>query len=147
MIFGVLGALVALRGALWSILRRFSLRVIKILGCSSRPGHLQGYGKPSGRAPRALWGSLGRLLGSFWEHFGGILGHVGADLGFCKASLKRFAEILKNHQKHYKVLQKSRFGGLGIHEKLSLEGKLEPNLELSLLIRTRFGAKIIRVRC
>ena len=55
-------------------------------------------------------------------------------VGCWKASLKRFAEILKNHEKRCNVLQKSRFGGPENHEKLSLEGKLEPNSKPSLLI-------------
>ena len=55
--------------------------------------------------------------------------------------MKRFAEISKNHEKHCKVLQKSRFGGSGIDEKSSLEGKLGPLLTLSLLVRVQVGAK------
>ena len=55
-----------------------------------------------------------------------------------QASLKRFAEILKNHEKRCRVLQKSRFGGSENHEKLRLEGKLGANLEPSLLIECNF---------
>ena len=65
----------------------------------------------------------------------------GSYFGGWEASLKRFVEILKNHEKPHKVLQKSRFGGLDIHEKLSLEGKLGRLLTLSWLIRGQVGAK------
>ena len=56
--------------------------------------------------------------------------------------MKRFAEILKNHEKCCKVLQKSRFGGSEIHEKIIMEGKLRPNLRPSWLIRVEVGGKI-----
>ena len=55
--------------------------------------------------------------------------------------MKRFVEILKNHEKPMKNNEKSRFGGLEIHEKLSLEGKLGRLLTLSWLIRGQVGAK------
>ena len=55
--------------------------------------------------------------------------------------LKRIIEILKNHQKQCKVLQKSRFGGAAIDQKMSLEGKLGLNLTLSWLVRVQVGAK------
>ena len=38
-------------------------------------------------------------------------------------------------------MQKSRFGGSEIHEKITLEGKLRPNLRPSWLIRAQVGAK------
>ena len=56
-------------------------------------------------------GTSWRPFGISWEHVGHILGHVGVDFGAWKESLTRFAEILKNHEKRCKVLQKSRFGG------------------------------------
>ena len=59
----------------------------------------------------ALLGHLGGVLGGSWEHFGGILVLSGRYFGAFEASLKPFAEILKNHEKPWKVLQKSRFGG------------------------------------
>ena len=55
--------------------------------------------------------------------------------------MKRFVEILKNHEKPLKNSEKSRFGGLEIREKLSLEGKLGRLLTLSWLIRGQVGAK------
>ena len=66
----------------------------------------------------------------------------GSDFGAWKASLTRFAEILKNHEKHCKVLQKSRVGGSDIHEKITLEGKLRPILRPSWLIRVEVGGKM-----
>ena len=61
--------------------------------------------------------------------------------GAWEASLKQFVEILKNLQKHCKVLQKSRSGGSAIDEKLSLESMLGPTLMLSWLVRGQVGAK------
>ena len=55
--------------------------------------------------------------------------------------MKRFAEILKNHEKHWKVLQKSRFRDSTIHEQIISEGKLRSNLRLSWLVRSQVGAK------
>ena len=79
--------------------------------------------------------TLGGRLARFWEHLEGFWRVFGDHFRAFGASLKRFAAILKNLQKHCKVLQKSRFGGVEIHGKLSLDGKLGPKLELSLLIR------------
>ena len=59
---------------------------------------------------------LGRVLGGSWEHFIFICGVFWSFWGAWRASLTRFAEISKNHEKHGKVLQKSRFGGPGIDE-------------------------------
>ena len=53
---------------------------------------------------------LGKVLGGSWMHFGGIWGMFWRYFGAWEASLKRFAEILKNLEKRCKVLQKSRFG-------------------------------------
>ena len=39
-------------------------------------------------------------------------------------------------------MQKSRFGGPGIQEKLNLEGKLRPNLRLSWLVGGQLAAKM-----
>ena len=93
--------------------------------------------EPLGEVLGASWEPLESLLGAFLWHLGAVLDYFGA----WKASSKRFAEILKNLEKCYKVLQKSRFGGSQIHEKLSLEGNLGPNLMLSWLVRAQVGAK------
>ena len=61
--------------------------------------------------------------------------------GTWEVSLRRFAAILKNLEKHCKVLQKSRFGGSAIHEKLTSEDKLRPILMLSWLVGGHVGAK------
>ena len=89
------------------------------LGISKRPlGSL--FGSPG----EILW-SLGAILGALWgvlrgswKHFGEVLGAFevlkevfGYYSGGWRASLMRFAEILKNHEKHCTVLQKSSFGG------------------------------------
>ena len=70
-----------------------------------------------------IWGSLGallerlgRVLGGSWEDFIGICGIFWSFLAAWEASLTRFAEISKNHEKHCKVLQKSRFRESEIHE-------------------------------
>ena len=55
--------------------------------------------------------------------------------------MKRCAEIWKNLKKHWKVLQKSRFGDSEINEKNTSEGKLRPNLRLSWLVRAQVGVK------
>ena len=65
----------------------------------------------------ALLGPLGRILGGSWEHFGSIWGGILSYFGAWEASFTRFAEILKNHEKHCKVLQKSRLGEAEISEK------------------------------
>ena len=80
-----------------------------------------------------------------WEHFGRFLKVLGRHFRACNTSLKRFAELLKNLQKHCKVLQKSRFGGSEIDEKTSLESNLGPNLMLSWLARLNFGVKIAKL--
>ena len=71
-----------------------------------------------------------------------MLGLLVDDFVAWKAVLKRFAEILKNLKKHSKVLQNSRVGGSEIHEKVTLGGKLGPNLMLSWLVRAQVGAKM-----
>ena len=55
-------------------------------------------------------GSTGYFFGRV-EYFGSIGGVFWSYVGAWEASLKRFAENLKNHQKPCKVLQKWRFGG------------------------------------
>ena len=55
--------------------------------------------------------------------------------------MERFAEILKNLEKRCNVLQKSRFGLSEMIGKITLEGKLRPNLRPSWLIRAQVGAK------
>ena len=61
---------------------------------------------------------LGRLLGGSWEYFGDTWGLFGSCVGARGAYSKRFIEILKNLEKHCKVLQKSRFGSTAIDRKL-----------------------------
>ena len=61
--------------------------------------------------------------------------------GDWKASLMRFAEILKNPEKHCKVLQKSRSGGSQNLWKIISKGKLGQKLRLSWLVRVQVGAK------
>ena len=78
------------------------------------------------------------VLGAFWQHFGSIPRHFGRYFNAWEASSMHFTKILRNPEKHCKVLQKSRFGESENHEKLSLEGKLGPNLEPSLLIECNF---------
>ena len=48
---------------------------------------------------------------------------------------------MRNLTKSCKVLQKSRFGESEINEKVSLEGKLGPNLELNWLVGGQLAAK------
>ena len=73
----------------------------------------------------AIFGRLGSLLGRlggllaaswgvlepFWEHLVVILGHFWTSTGTRKAFQKRFAEIMKNHEKPEEKLGFSRFGG------------------------------------
>ena len=88
-----------------------------------------------------LLGPLGGLLGSSWGYFADIWELFGSYVGACTAYFKRLIEILKNHQKQYKVSQKLPFGGAAIDEKMSLEGKLGLILTLSWLVRVQVGAK------
>ena len=62
---------------------------------------------------------LGRLLGGSWEYLGDIWGLFGSYVGARGAYSKRLIEILKNLEKHCKVLQKSRFGRTSINRKSS----------------------------
>ena len=62
-------------------------------------------------------GPLGRVLGGSWGYFGDIWELFGSYVGAWRAYFKRLIEILKNHQKQCKVLQKSRFGGAAIDQK------------------------------
>ena len=89
---------------------------------------------------------LGRVLGGSWEALGGVWELFGRYVGAWRVHLKRIIEILKNHQKQCKVLQKSRFGGAAIDQKMSLEGKLGLNLTLSWLVRVQVGAKRGKLR-
>ena len=59
------------------------------------------------------------VLGAFWEHFGSIPRHFGKYFDAWEASSMHFTKILKNLEKHCKVLQKSMCGGSEISEKLS----------------------------
>ena len=82
----------------------------------------------------ASWDVLGTfwdVLGAFWEHFGSISRHLGKYFDAWEVSSMHFTKILKNLEKHCKVLQKSRFGGSENHEKITSESKLRPNLRLS----------------
>ena len=83
----------------------------------------------------------GSLLGGSWEHFGQIAMVFWSYFGAWKSSSKRFVEIMKNIEKPWKVLQKSRFGGSQIRWKISLEGTLGPILVLSWLVRAQVGTK------
>ena len=84
---------------------------------------------------------LGSLSGASEEHLGGILELFGDDFGAWTAVSKRLLKILKNLEKRCKVLQKSRFRGSEIYEKISLEGNFGPNSMLSWLVRAQVGAK------
>ena len=103
--------------------------------------------EPFGASRSALgasWTRLGVLLARSWEHLRGFWKVFGCHFRAWNASLKRFAELLKNHQKHCKVLQKSGFGRSEIEEKIRLERTLEPNLMLSWLARLNFEVKIAK---
>ena len=78
------------------------------------------------------WEPLGRLLGGSWEHLGGILRQFWGDLGAWKLSLKRFIEILENHQKPCKVLQEIEV------RKVTTSMRNQ----LGRLVGTNFGAKL-----
>ena len=80
-----------------------------------------------------------------WEHFGRFWKVFGDHFRAWNTSLKRFAELLENLQKHCKVLQKSRFGGSEIEGKINLESNLGPNLMLSWLARLNFEVKIAKL--
>ena len=56
--------------------------------------------------------------------------------------MKRFAAILKNLQKHCKVLQISRFGRSEIEGKIILDSDLGPIFMLNWLSRPKFGVKM-----
>ena len=66
-----------------------------------------------------------------WEHFGRFLKVLGRHFRACNTSLKRFAELLENLQKHCKVLQKSRFAGPAVDAKMSLRSDLRPEKNTS----------------
>ena len=93
----------------------------------------------------ASWKGLGSLLGGSWTHFGGIWEPSGDYFGVWEASSKGFVEILKNHEKHCKVLQKSRFRGSVIDGQISLEGKFGRLWTPSLHIRGHVGAKMAKL--
>ena len=61
----------------------------------------------------ASWG----ILGASWEHFGSMRRHFESYFDAWKPSSKQFTEILRNLQKHCKVLQKSRLVEAEICEK------------------------------
>ena len=61
-----------------------------------------------------LLGSLGRSSGGSWRYFGDIWELFGSYVGAWRAHFKRLIEILKNHQKQCKVLQKWGLGGAAI---------------------------------
>ena len=89
------------------------------------PGHLLGrLGGVLGASWGVLgasWERLGSVLRGSWMHFGGIWELFGWYFGAWEASLRRLAEILKNLEFHWRVLQKSRSGESEIYEKISLE--------------------------
>ena len=88
---------------------------------------------------------LGSLFGASEEHFGDILELFGDDFGAWTAVSKRLMKILKNLKKRCKVLQKSRFGGSEINEKITLEGKMRAKSMPSWLIRAQDGAKRVNL--
>ena len=140
-------------GDLWKALERTLLELLgAFLGSygssgmlpGSHLGDLGGCWTHLGASWSALGASskgLGSLLGASEEHFGGILELFGDDFGAWTADSKRFVNILKNLEKRCKVLQKSRFRGSEIYEKISLEGNLKPKLVLSWLVKVQVGAK------
>ena len=70
----------------------------------------------------ASWDVLGTfwdVLEAFWGHFGSIPRHFGKYFNAWEASSMHFTKILKNLEKHCKVLQKSMCGGSEISEKHS----------------------------
>ena len=85
-------------------------------------GDLGGCGTPLGAswsAPGASWRGLGRLLGGSWEYFGSILVLFGSYFGAWEASLKRIAEILKNHENHGRYCKNQGSAGYKFDEKLA----------------------------
>ena len=58
-------------------------------------------------------------LGAFCKHFGSIARHFGRYVDAWQASSMHFTKILKNHEKHCRVLQESMCGASEISEKLS----------------------------
>ena len=64
---------------------------------------------------------------AFWSYFG-----AGDDFGALSTVSKRSAKILKNIEKRYKVLQKSRFGGSENYEKNHLGRQVETEFEAKL---------------
>ena len=98
---GLLGGLLESLGTLSGAVGGSGCDILVIFGALDR------ILEPLGRSWGLLggsWGCLGSLLGGSWEHFGGILGLFGGDFVAWKAVLMGFAEILKNHEKHCKVL-------------------------------------------
>ena len=83
---------------------------------------------------------LGRLLGGSWEYLGDIWRLFGSYVGARRAYSKRLIEILKNLEKHCKVLQKSRFGRTSINRKSSKICSKSSQDHLKLL----FGALLER---
>ena len=59
----------------------------------------------------ALLELLGRVLGGSWMHFGGIWGMFWSYFGAWEASLKRFAEMLRNLEKRGTVLHNQGSAG------------------------------------
>ena len=88
---------------------------------------------------------LGEVLGASWEPLRSILETFWGCLGMILELGQRFRSDLlkykKNIETRCKVLQKSRFRGSEIYEKLSLEGNLKPKLMLSWLVKVQVGAK------
>ena len=61
------------------------------------------------RSLGGVLGPLGRLSRGSWQHFGSIWGVLRSYFGARGAFSMRFSKILRNLQKHCKVLQNSRF--------------------------------------
>ena len=134
-----LGRLLELLGAFWGSYGSSGMLP------GSHVGDLGGCWTHLGVSWSALGAScegLGSLLRASEDHLGGILELFDDDFGAWAAVSKRLMKILKNLEKRCKVLQKSRFGGSDFHEKITLEGKLRPNLRPSRLIRVEVRGKI-----
>ena len=80
-----------------------------------------------------------------WERFGRFLKVLGRHIRACNMSLKRFAELLGNLQKHCKVLQKSRFGGSEKEEQNQLGKQLGTNSDAKLARETEVWSQDDRV--
>ena len=117
-----LGGFLEPLGRLLGALEGSEAAISVILGClGGILGALGALLEPLGGVLEAL----GSLLGASWEHSGGTWELFGSYIGAWNASLKRFAEILKIIEFHWRVLQKSRSGGSEISEKSAQRASLD----------------------